>query len=207
MEVIERAKSLLKNHDLMMIYIGGSHLYGIADEESDYDINVIVKNKIGFHHTNMDNVDYFIYSIDELEELLNFSKSAQLYSKAHMDIFLNIQSSISYLNPEYADQFEFLYEFKLEEHFNEYIKQFVEYYYYIMRNSRVQFSKRLYHIHRIKAQVENFLSKGIITYDLSDEQKYKVMNFKKNFNSLRSDYYPELEKDMDYLIEYTKAGD
>jgi len=207
METLERVKSLLRNHELMMIYIGGSHLYGIADEDSDFDINVIVKNNIGYHHTFIDNVDYFIYSIEDLKKLLVFSESSQHYSKAHMDIFLNVQEAITYLNPEYTNEFQFLYDFKLEDHFKTYINEFVKYYFYIMKNSRVQFSKRLYHIHRVKAQVENYVNNGLITYDLSEEQKIRVLNFKKNYETLGFRYYPELEKDMDYLIEYLKDGD
>jgi len=94
----------IKPEDILNIYIFGSQVYGTATSNSDFDISLVIKNKIGVNNQEIKHpiVNIHIYEDDFFQEKLNEHKigflecimADDLFKIENKKFFFNLNKSV-----------------------------------------------------------------------------------------------------------------
>lgn len=196
MEFIKKSFPLSK---ILLVYQMGSKAYGVANENSDNDITVVLDNYSGMDHA----VDfetkneYYIYS----KEL--WIKKMELDSSL-ATLFLIFPDEVIGNDPLYVDE-EFLsvYESYQEREFSTIFKAYLEkviahFETYLIDNIQ---TKIMWHLYRIEEQVLRYMSTGEWTLELSPETLEKIQVYKTNYRNQNEQTLGELKNIIEYLKE------
>ena len=185
---------LLDKYKVLASYNCGSSIYGLEEDSSDKDITLIVEgNDIGDIKT-IDNVDYFIFSLDYLKKIISFDSSAFDTFKIWIDNLTLIDETLISIEDNFKDEFYKTININWDDKFKEWLSLNIGYF-----KSRLEdgnFDKSLYHIYRLHSVVERYKSSGVF----NDKDLKLADSYKKN-KSERYKHLDSLTKIIQYLEE------
>lgn len=194
--------NMYPDKEIMFMYLCGAHVYGAEDEKSDYDISVMLKDYFGYMHMEVENVDFFVYGEDYYLEKQRLSPHVPLYNRAHMDEVIGIDDRLIYLNPSYKAEYERYKSVDFYKILPKFLDAFVEFH-EIRYQVTDDPAKRLYHILRMRGQLDNYDETGIFSLDCKEPWKSYYMNYKKNWQTSVGLAYKHLIKEqLDYIKAY-----
>lgn len=195
-------KNMYPDKEIMFMYLCGAHVYGAEDEDSDYDVSVMLKGFFGYMHMEVENVDFFVYGEDYYLEKQRLNPHVPLYNRAHMDEVIDIDSRLIYLNPSYEREYNCYKAVDFNNILPDFLKAFIEFH-EIRYQVTDEPAKRLYHVLRIRGQLDNYDETGIFTLECKEPWKSYYMNYKRNWQSSVGVAYRHLIKEqLDYIKVY-----
>lgn len=200
-KVIETVISMFPGKPIMFIYLCGAHVYGAEDENSDYDISVMLKDFYGYMHMETGEMDFFVYGEDYFLEKQRLSPHVPLYNRAHMDEVIGIDSRLIYLNPVYKSEYESYKNVDFNAILPDFLRAFVEFH-EIRKTASNDPAKRLYHILRIRGQLDSYDETGVFSLNCKNPWRGYYLNYKKNWHTAVGEAYKFL---IDEQLEYIKA--
>lgn len=205
-KIITYAKGLLKDKEIMFMYLGGSIAFGIYEKEySDIDVNVFVNGLKGFIHTEMDGIDYFIYGDDKFLSRQDMSSDLSLYNKIFIDDALSLDDTLIYLNPVFESEFNSFKNIRLEDRLKSFLEMNVQYYEYHL-NQYHKPSKKMYHLFRWRGIIENYKLTGKLTLDIAEPWKAKMFSYKHDWNTETGvRLHTELKEIIEYIKKYKEG--
>ncbi len=208
-KIIERLKGLFAYNELMFAYYCGSRAYGTTDKDSDVDIVAVFSDLNGITHAAFGEMDIFAYGIDSFIQRQSISDELPLYNLIHADDFIKAKENLIYLNPAYKTDFNKLTAIGFEKVLPEYLDAFLEYY-DLLINKQVSKVKRLYHVYRVKAIIDNFKKTKKYDVKISKAIVDKIADYKKNWETISDDVLIEFSKELAEIKEFRenlKVGD
>lgn len=181
----------LISNKILAIYRCGSYIYGLETDKSDEDYIVIID---GFDACNVikeEGYDFFILGKSYFERLCNFDEKTLSYFAIWMDNTLLAKKNLVYIDENYKDEFELTINIDWNKHFKSWLKRVVDYFRLRLDGDH----KPLYHLFRIKSQVDYYLKNGKFEYHFPEEDKFKAIEFKNSPNK----NLPEVLEIFSYL--------
>ena len=181
----------LISNKILAIYRCGSYVYGLETDKSDEDYIVIID---GFDACNVikdEGYDFFIIGKSYFERLCNFDEKTMSYFAIWMDNTLLAKQNLVYIDEDYKDEFELVINIDWNKHFKSWLKRVVDYFRLRLDGDH----KPLYHLFRIKSQVDYYLKNGKFEYHFPEEDKLKAIEFKSSPNK----NLPEVLEIFSYL--------
>ena len=161
---------------ILAVYRTGSYLYGLSTDESDKDYIVIIDGFDGGNVIKEEGYDFFVFGRNYFEKLCNFDDKMMSYFAIWTDNTLLAKDNLEYIDNDYKDEFERLIKIDWNKHFYTWLKRVVDYFRLRLDGDQ----KSLYHLFRIKCQVDNFLKNGKFEYCFDEESKLRALEFKMN---------------------------
>lgn len=205
-KILTYAKGLLKDKDIMFMYLGGSIAFGIYEEVySDVDVNVFVNGLKGFIHTEMDGIDFFIYGDDKYLSRQTLKSDLPLYNKIFIDDALSLDETLLYLNPVYEGEYKQFKAVELKDRFKEYLDNFYQYHSFYFTQSAKP-TKKMYHVFRMRGMIENYILTGKLTLEISEPWRDKLFKYKHGWNTkVGVSLYAEIPAALDYIRNYKEG--
>ena len=162
------------------MYYSGSINYSLNDEESDYDVTIVVDGFKGSIRLNFANIDLLVYGSDSHLNRFKNVEDVPLYQIVKMDDLLSLDSNLIYINPLFKDKFlEYRsFNFDLKTYLSGFIK-FQD----IRRLNYDKPDKSMYHILRVRGMLENYVMSGIYEMKVAEPWKTYMLDFKKNYSN------------------------
>ncbi len=198
-DLFEIVKGILPNSEILLIYYSGSKAYGLDSEDSDLDVTVVLDNFNGILQLNTGLYDLFVYSKENYIKRQNFDKSIISYYKQAADDVLLAKDNLVYINPSFESEFDKLLAFDDKELIVNHVTAVLDF-------CRIRYSikpdcKSLYHLFRVRGMVEHYQETGKYEYNISNEWKNKMINYKIN-----QEHKDEINGMLNYLSELISNG-
>jgi len=204
--ILKYARSIVHGDSkIMFLYYGGSIAYGTyQNADSDIDVNLVIDGFKGFMHTTIGDIDFFIYGKEYAIKKQNLDNDMPLYFITYIDEVLAIDKTLIYLNPEYKKEFDQYCDIKLEYRIDKYLDVFISYYQHCIDARPNEPTKRLYHVLRLRAIIENFISTGVYSLELTERWRTLIFAYKKNWDNEKGYliYKNQILKSMEFLKNY-----
>lgn len=161
---------------ILAIFRVGSKVYGLDNGESDEDYIVIVDKFDAANVLKQEGYDFFILGDSYFEKLCNLDKGTLSYFAVWIDEVLIAKKNLVYIDETYKKRFDLIINVDWKQHFKSWLARVVEY--FALRIEHTNNPKPLYHLIRIKSQVEYFIQSGIFEYRFSDEDRQTALRYK-----------------------------
>ena len=194
-------KGVFPGTEILLLYYCGSVAYGLDDENSDKNVNVVLDNFRGLIHLNLAEYDVFAYSKETFIDRQRFHEGIIPYYRAAADDLLSLDRTLIYLNPSFEETLNELLTYNHKELMLNHLT--VELQYGRMRYEISPYFKSHYHIFRFRGMIEHFKKTGI--YELVVEEPWKtyMIEYKRNWdNDIGHRYKELLEEQLEYLEQY-----
>ena len=187
--------------EILLLYYCGSIAYGLDDEHSDKDVNVILGNFKGLIHITLAEYDVFAYSVETFIDRQNFDGDIIPYYRAAADDLLSLDKTLIYLNPKFKDTLKKLLTYDDKTLMMNHLGVELQY-----GKMRYQISPRFkshYHIFRFRGLVEHFKLTGKYTLTVEEPWNSYMIEYKQNWdNDIGASYHELLEEELKYLEQY-----
>lgn len=197
---MEFIKELFPNNKILLLYRAGSFAYGVADEESDKDYIVVLKDFRGVLHIprDEDKSEYFIFGKEEWISKMELDDSLSPFLTIFPDEVL--ADSVIHVDASFASTYESFRNRDFTFVFQKYLAKVIAYFETYLNDNIL--TKNLWHLYRIEEQVAKFASgNNVWTLELSDETKERIHVYKANFQTQNINYLNELKGIITYLKE------
>ncbi len=203
-DFIQMIKSMFPDKEIMFMYLCGSRAYGTEDEDSDYDIAVVLNQFSGYLQLKVEKADFFVYGSDYYLEKQRLSPFVPLYNRAHMDEVIGIDERLIYINDKYKDEYEMYKDVDFKKLLPVFLDAFVEF--HEIRYKAIQKpAKMLYHLLRMRGQLENYEATGTFSLECAEPWKSYYLNYKQNWkNAVGEAYRSLIDEQFDYIKAYAR---
>lgn len=188
----ERLKTIVINmfpdHEVMFMYYCGSIAYNTVSDNSDVDITVVLFGFKGLIHTSLEGIDIFAYGYEDFCKRQAMDVDIPLYNRLHADDILNSKEHLIYVNPLYEKNYIDLVNADFSASLDKYLDTVIEYYDQIINKDHI-LVKRVYHILRIRAILDNYIKTGKYTLTLSAEWIKRIDELKENWDKTEDTEY------------------
>lgn len=140
-------------------------------------------------------------------ERLNPKNKFSSYKKCFMDDYLSLPDTLIYLYKNYQKEYEEYANFKMNnEVLYGFLNNFIDYFGFCFGGSSV-LTKKLYHIIRMKGQIEKYKETAVFSLDIDKKYYDEEIDFKTNFNDKsRSTYFFNLlEAYLNDIIKFKEG--
>lgn len=186
-EIIEIAKGIFNKNEIMFMYYGGSENYQTADDNSDIDVIVVIKDLEGIIQMSVEELDFFVYGINHFKKRLEMNNEIPLYNRIYVDDYLYAKNNLIYLDKRFKSEVNELLSTDIKTIIPKFIAAQIEYYTEIVLTQGLT-EKRNYHLYRLHEIIKRYVETGDYSLELSDLTQTKMMNYKTNWNeNLESD--------------------
>ena len=204
-ELLKYIKNLFNGNDIMFIYYCGSDSYKTRQENSDTDVVVVLRDLKGVIHAATDNVDIFAYGYEDYLARQSITDTLPLYNLIHADDVISIEDNIIFVDPLYEKELDSIINLNFTDVLPQFLDAVLQYYNNLVLYEQV-IVKRQYHIIRVRAILDNYLTTGKYSVLISEEWMKKLMYHKNNWSKLKDkNEYLDLLKQ--YLIEIKEIRD
>ncbi len=204
-ELLKYIKNLFNGNDIMFIYYCGSDSYKTRQANSDTDVVVVLRDLKGVIHAATDNVDIFAYGYEDYLARQSITDTLPLYNLIHADDVISIEDNIIFLDPLYDKELDSIINLNFTDVLPQFLDAVLQYYNNLVLYEQV-IVKRQYHIIRVRAILDNYLTTGKYSVLISEEWMEKLMYHKNNWSKLK-DKEGHLELLKQYLIEIKEIRD
>ena len=204
-ELLKYIKNLFNGNDIMFIYYCGSDSYKTRQANSDTDVVVVLRDLKGVIHAATDNVDIFAYGYEDYLARQSINDALPLYNLIHADDVISIKDNLIFIDSLYEKELENIVKIDFTEVLPQFLDAVLEYYNNLILHEQV-IVKREYHIIRVRAILDNYLTTGKYSVLISEEWMEKLMYHKNNWSKLK-DKEGHLELLKQYLIEIKEIRD
>lgn len=196
---MEFIKELFPNNKILLLYQAGSFAYGMANEHSDKDYVVILKDFSGvLHVTNdEDKSEYFIFGKDEWIKKMELDDSLTALLTIFPDEVFG--ENVIHLDASFQATYEKYRNRDFAVVFKKYLAKVIVYFETYLIDSIL--TKNMWHLYRIEEQVLGFTAVGEWTLEIAETTKEKINVYKANFQKQSGDYLNELKSIVSYLKE------
>lgn len=188
----ERLKNIVINmfpeHEVMFMYYCGSIAYNTVSSNSDIDITVVLHGFKGLIHTSIEGIDIFGYGYHDFLKRQEMDADIPLYNRLHADDIINAREHTIFINPLFTSEFEALVDTEFSYHLDKFLDTFIEYYDQIINKDNM-LVKRVYHILRIRAILDNYIRSGKYTLTLSEDWIKRINELKTNWDKTSDTSY------------------
>lgn len=204
-ELLKYIKNLFNGNDIMFIYYCGSDSYKTRQENSDTDVVVVLRDLKGVIHAATDDVDIFAYGYEDYLARQSITDTLPLYNLIHADDVISIEDNIIFVDPLYEKELDSIINMNFIDVLPQFLDAVLQYYNNLVLYEQV-IVKRQYHIIRVRAILDNYLTTGKYSVLISKEWMEKLMYHKNNWSKLK-DKEGHLELLKQYLIEIKEIRD
>ena len=177
-------------YKILAVYQCGSTAYGLNNETSDEDYTVIVDNYCGADIIKDDGADYFVFGVSYFEKLKRFETKLTCF-KVWIDNTVLAKANLVYIDDSFKEQFDSLIQVDWDAYFYKWLEAVVNYF-----EIRIEYpDKSLYHLIRIKREVQNFLETNELKYHVSEDDFALARAYRKNPQSA----IPSVKEAFSYL--------
>ncbi|MDR4968616.1 MAG: nucleotidyltransferase domain-containing protein [Acholeplasmataceae bacterium] len=203
-DFVQMIQSMFPDKEIMFMYLCGSRAYGTEDEDSDYDIAVVLNQFSGYLQLKVEKADFFVYGSDYYLEKQRLSPFVPLYNRAHMDEIIGIDDRLIYLDDKYKEEYEMYKDVDFKKLLPIFLDAFIEF--HQIRYKAIQKpAKMLYHLLRMRGQLENYETTGKFTLECAEPWKSYYLNYKQNWkNAVGEAYRSLIDEQFDYIKAYAR---
>ena len=188
----ERLKNIVINmfpeHEVMFMYYCGSIAYNTVSSNSDIDITVVLHGFKGLIHTSIEGIDIFGYGYHDFLKRQEMDADIPLYNRLHADDIINAREHTIFINPLFTSEFEALVDADFSSRLDKFLDTVIEYYDQIINRDNM-LVKRVYHILRIRAILDNYIRSGKYTLTLSEDWIKRINELKTNWDKTSDTSY------------------
>ena len=188
----ERLKNIVINmfpeHEVMFMYYCGSIAYNTVSSNSDIDITVVLHGFKGLIHTSIEGIDIFGYGYHDFLKRQEMDPDIPLYNRLHADDIINAREHTIFINPLFTSEFEALVDADFSSRLDKFLDTVIEYYDQIINRDNM-LVKRVYHILRIRAILDNYIRSGKYTLTLSEDWIKRINELKTNWDKTSDTSY------------------
>lgn len=200
---MENLKKKYPHSKVLLMFYGGSKVYGCATASSDTDIVAVLDGENGLGGFRKGNIDYLVIGKED------FIKAHELSIDVNEDIVLFADSILStldknnliYLDDEFKETYESIINKDWVSWIPKFLKRIIPYIRMYSNNSCN--CKKEYHIYRIRAMLDHLDQTGSFSLELAEPYKSKMIEYKNHYQVLpvKDD---ELKDIISYFSEYAE---
>lgn len=170
---------------IIAMYYGGSRGYGLANEQSDNEIMVIIEKGMDFSVYHFEDKEYFILSKEYFDRINEIDDETNDFVAVHADVILGCRNeeNIIYVDDNYKDEFLALVttpwgKAKLKK----FLLRFVAF--FVLHTGLPVNVKKSYHILRVKAMLDHYILTGVFSLVYEEPMRSEIIKYKRDFETL-----------------------
>ena len=183
---------------ILAAYRVGSKIYGLDTDSSDDDIIVIADGINGPAVVKDAGLDLFVFDDSYFEKLCNLDEKTMSYFAIWMDNTLLAKENLIYLDEEYKERFESLIGIDWGKHLYSWLKRVIDYFKIRLEEEH----KPLYHLFRIRSEVEYYLENHKFEPHISDADRELSLAFKAN----PKEHFKDVREAFSYVERVYEEG-